>query len=78
MMFLWACAGVPLGIYNILKFNIALQVQAQILTALSLITLAQCVYYERVSFIRAVANVEIFAWEVCRLDFSNGSVYGGR
>jgi hypothetical protein len=27
-MFLWACAGVPLGVYNIVKnFNVALQIQ---------------------------------------------------
>ena len=52
MMFLWACAGVPLGIYNILKFDIALQIQPQILATLSLITFAQCIYYENVwSFI---------------------------
>ena len=46
MMLLWASAGVPLGVYNIVKeFNVALQVQAQILTTLSLITWAQCYYY---------------------------------
>ncbi|SMR53723.1 unnamed protein product [Zymoseptoria tritici ST99CH_1E4] len=48
MMMLWASAGVPLGVYNIVKnFNIALQVQPQILTVLSLITWIQCFYYER-------------------------------
>lgn len=48
MMFLWACAGVPLGVYNIAgKFNIALQIQPQILTVLSLITWVQCGYYDR-------------------------------
>jgi uncharacterized protein with PQ loop repeat len=48
MMMLWAWAGVPLGVYNIVsRLNIALQVQPQILTALSLITWAQCYYYER-------------------------------
>ncbi|EHK23309.1 uncharacterized protein TRIVIDRAFT_190328 [Trichoderma virens Gv29-8] len=37
MMMLWACAGVPLGVYNITKeFNIALRIQPQILTLLSL------------------------------------------
>lgn len=47
-MLLWACAGVPLGVYNIVAdFNVALQVQPQILTALSLVTWAQCYYYER-------------------------------
>jgi hypothetical protein len=51
MMFLWACAGVPLGVYNIVKdFNIALQIQPQILTFLSLITLGQCIYYEQVYY----------------------------
>lgn len=49
MMLLWACAGVPLGVYNILEeFNIALRVQPQILTFLSLVTWAQCYYYHRV------------------------------
>lgn len=50
MMLLWACAGVPLGSYNINgHFNVALQVQPQILTALSLITWIQCYYYDDVS-----------------------------
>jgi hypothetical protein len=48
MMFLWACAGVPLGVYNIVKnFNVALQIQPQILAVLSLITFGQCIYYEK-------------------------------
>ncbi|KAG8161744.1 hypothetical protein KVR01_008731 [Diaporthe batatas] len=48
MMMLWAWAGVPLGVYNIVEdFNIALRVQPQILTFLSLITWIQCYYYER-------------------------------
>jgi len=48
MMLLWACAGIPLGVYNIISnFNIALQIQAQILTFLSLLTWGQCVYYGR-------------------------------
>jgi len=47
MMFLWACAGVPLGAYNISShFNIALQIQPQILTVLSLITWGQCFHYD--------------------------------
>jgi len=51
MMLLWACAGVPLGAYNILSdFNIALIVQPQILTVLSLITWGQCFYYDDVRF----------------------------
>lgn len=46
MMLLWALAGVPLGVYNIVEdFNIALQIQPQLLTLLSLITWAQCRYY---------------------------------
>ena len=46
MMLLWASAGVPLGVYNIVQdFNIALRVQAQILTTLSLLTWSQCYYY---------------------------------
>lgn len=47
MMF-WAWAGVPLGAYNVASnLNIALQVQPQILTALSLTTWIQCYYYQR-------------------------------
>jgi hypothetical protein len=50
MMLLWACAGVPLGAYNISEnFNIALQIQPQILTVLSLITWIQCYHYDDVS-----------------------------
>ena len=45
-MLLWAFAGVPLGVYNIVEnFNVALQIQPQILTFLSLVTWAQCKYY---------------------------------
>ncbi|KAF2115189.1 PQ loop repeat-domain-containing protein [Lophiotrema nucula] len=48
MMMLWASAGVPLGVYNIVEnFNVALQIQPQLLTFLSLITWIQCFYYER-------------------------------
>jgi uncharacterized protein with PQ loop repeat len=47
MMLLWAFAGVLLGVYNIVSnFNIALQIQPQILCGLSLITWIQCYYYE--------------------------------
>lgn len=61
MMMLWAWAGVPLGVYNIVKeFNIALRIQPQILTLLSLVTWIQCYYYERVQtlslFKRSEAN----------------------
>jgi hypothetical protein len=46
MMLLWACAGVPLGVYNIVEnFNVALRIQPQILTLLSLFTWMQCKYY---------------------------------
>lgn len=46
MMLLWAAAGIPLGVYNIVRsFPIALQIQPQILTLLSLITWAQTQYY---------------------------------
>lgn len=50
MMMLWAWAGVPLGVYNITKkFNVALRIQPQILTFLSLVTWTQCRYYDKVS-----------------------------
>lgn len=47
MFFLsWAIAGVPLGVYNIVdNFNIALQVQPNILILLSLFTWSQCKHY---------------------------------
>lgn len=46
MMLLWASAGIPLGVYNITRsFPVALQIQPQILTLLSLITWAQTKYY---------------------------------
>lgn len=49
MMILWAIAGVPLGTYNIVEeFNIALRIQPQILTLLSLATWTQCMYYGKV------------------------------
>ena len=47
-MLFWAWAGIPLGVYNIVSdFSIALQVQPQILTALSLLTYGQCYYYNK-------------------------------
>lgn len=50
MMMLWAWAGVPLGVYNIAEnYNVALRIQPQILTTLSLITWIQCYYYEKVT-----------------------------
>jgi len=48
MMMLWAWAGVSLGVYNIVEnFNVALRIQPQILTLLSLITWVQCYYYQK-------------------------------
>lgn len=50
MMMLWAWAGVPLGVYNIVQdYNIALRIQPQVLTLLSLVTWIQCFYYEKVT-----------------------------
>lgn len=47
-MLFWAAAGLPLGVYNVVAgASVALQVQPQVLTALSLVTWAQCYYYER-------------------------------
>lgn len=47
-MLFWAAAGLPLGVYNIVSgFNVALRIQPQILTSLSLITWGQCHFYER-------------------------------
>ncbi|KAL9128772.1 MAG: hypothetical protein Q9217_002621 [Psora testacea] len=61
MMILWASAGVPLGVYNIVeKFNIALRVQAQILTSLSLVTWAQCCYYGKHWDVSKCMGVVIF------------------
>lgn len=57
MMMLWSWAGVPLGVYNIVSnFNLALQIQPQILTFLSLITWMQCYYYKHAwSMVHALA-----------------------
>lgn len=60
MMLLWASAGVPLGVYNITEnFNIALRIQPQILTFLSLLTWAQCKYYDAKWPRRKIASVAI-------------------
>ena len=57
MMMLWAWAGVPLGVYNIVEeFNIALRIQPQILTVLSLVTWIQCYYYEKVNNVSYVVH----------------------
>lgn len=67
-MLFWASAGIPMGVYNIVSdFNIALQVQPQILTSLSLITWGQCYLYER-------------KWSLCKVSAAVatlGSVMGG-
>lgn len=59
MLMLWAWAGVPLGVYNIAEnYNVALRIQPQILTLLSLVTWIQCYYYERRwSILRSLAVV---------------------
>ncbi|KAI4605056.1 hypothetical protein J4E80_010739 [Alternaria sp. BMP 0032] len=59
MMMLWAWAGVPLSVYNIAEdYNIALRIQPQILTVLSLVTWIQCYYYEKSwSVLRSLAVV---------------------
>lgn len=55
----WAIAGVPLGVYNIADdYNIALQVQPNILIFLSLFTWAQCQYYGKK---RALKSVVLFS-----------------
>ena len=47
MMFSWAIAAVPFGIYNIAQYlNIPLQLQPQLFLILCLITWAQCMYYD--------------------------------
>ena len=78
-MFLWACAGVPLGIYNIVKdFNIALRIQPQILTFLSLITLGQCLYYEQVTTVTAWSDsIEVFISEMYCRPRASCDNYGG-
>lgn len=61
MMLLWAAAGVPLGVYNIVEEqNIALRIQPQILSFLSLVTWAQCFYYGRVRVLPCPNS--IFFW----------------
>lgn len=48
MMFSWAVAAVPFGIYNIAQYlNIPLQLQPQLFLLLCLITWGQCMYYDR-------------------------------
>lgn len=48
MMFSWAIAAVPFGIYTIAQYlNVPLQLQPQLFLILCLITWAQCMYYDR-------------------------------
>jgi uncharacterized protein with PQ loop repeat len=48
MMFSWAIAAVPFGIYTIAQYlNIPLQVQPQLFLLLCLTCWAQCMYYDR-------------------------------
>lgn len=45
-MVIWALAGAPLAVFNVVQNqNIALVIQPQILTLLSLVTWTQCCYY---------------------------------
>jgi hypothetical protein len=47
MMFAWAVAGVPFGIYTISQsLNIPLQLQPQLFLVLAMVTWAQCMYYD--------------------------------
>ncbi|KAK4988038.1 hypothetical protein LTR66_007439 [Elasticomyces elasticus] len=72
MMMLWAWAGVQLGVYNIVKdFNIALQIQPQILAFLSLVTWTQCYYYEQNwSIPRSVSTVVPIAIIMAGVEFA--------
>ncbi|PWN37091.1 uncharacterized protein FA14DRAFT_159295 [Meira miltonrushii] len=63
MMIAWSLAGLPLGIHNILsKQPIALQVQAEILTSLSLLTWAQVMFYDhKWSIKKCVCTLSVLA-----------------
>lgn len=64
----WAIAGVPLGVYNIADdYNIALQIQPNILIFLSLLTWAQCQFYGKRRPIKLVAFLSLIF----------GSILGG-
>ncbi|KAI4730378.1 PQ loop repeat protein [Aureobasidium sp. EXF-10728] len=71
MMMFWAWAGVPLGVYNITSsFNLALQIQPQILAVLSLCTWIQVYYYEkRWSMIRSLGVVVPIAICMAGIEF---------
>jgi len=57
-MLLWASAGCPLAVYNTVNgFNVALVVQPQLLTVLSLITWCQCQIYGNGGDVRATFSL---------------------
>ena len=65
MMILWSCAGLPLAIHNILSGqHIALQIQAEVLTGLSLTTWGQCMYYGKVRVVRLILWTNGWTYEV--------------
>jgi type III secretory pathway component EscS len=78
MMMFWAWAGVPLGVYNITSsFNLALQIQPQILSFLSLLTWIQVYYYEKKwSVVRSLGVVVPVA--VCMAGIEIGLIYALR
>jgi len=78
MMMFWAWAGVPLGIYNITSsFNLALQIQPQILSFLSLLTWIQVYYYEKKwSVVRSLGVVIPIA--ICMAGIEIGLVFALR
>ncbi|KAF2236006.1 hypothetical protein EV356DRAFT_93270 [Viridothelium virens] len=60
MPFLWAAAGVPFGVYNIVQeFNIPLQIQPQILLCLCLICWGQTLFYHNKYSVRKASCVTI-------------------
>ena len=78
MMLLWASAGVPLGVYNITEnFNIALRIQPQILTLLSLLTWAQCKYYSSKWPIRKI-TFAAFPTAAAMAGIQSGLIFGLR
>jgi hypothetical protein len=78
MMMFWAWAGVPLGVYNITSsFNLALQIQPQILSFLSLLTWIQVYYYEKKwSVLRSLGLVLPIA--LCMAGIEIGLIYALR
>lgn len=73
MMMLWAIAGAPLAVYNVVEnFNIALQIQPQILTSLSFITWTQCRYYSSVSALCMGESLPVISNSPKLLVFAHG------